>query len=134
VILSKGSVLLVDDEPLVLEMFESILSEQGYDVFVAPNPQTALSHLEKTFFDVLVCDVLLDELDGFDIMTIARKKQPSIAVVLITGAPSEADAEKAAGQGAGYLSKPIGFDLLISTIENSIASTKDQESKQRANL
>lgn len=133
-ILSKGRVLLVDDEPLVLEMFESILAEQGYDVFVAPNPQIALNHLEKTYFDVLVCDVLLEELDGFDIMTIARKKQPSIAVLLITGAPSEPDAEKAAAQGAAYLSKPIGFDLLISTIQNCIESAKGSGEKQTANL
>ena len=133
-ILSKGRVLLVDDEPLVLEMFESILTERGYDVFVAPNAQTALSHLEKSFFDVLVCDVLLEDLDGFDIMTIARKKHPGIATVLITGAPSEPDAEKAANQGAAYLSKPIGFDLLISTIQNCIESVRIEQGKQRANV
>ena len=129
-ILSKGRVLLVDDEPLVLEMFESILVEEGYDVFVAPNAKDALFHLEKTFFDVLVCDVMLEDFDGFDIMSIARKKNASIAAVLITGAPSELDAERAARENAGYLSKPIGFDLLISTIDNAVEASKSLKRAQ----
>ena len=120
--LSKGRVLLVDDEPLVLEMFESILSQEGYDVYVAPNAKEALFHLDKTLFDVLVCDVKLEDLDGFDIMSIARKKYPSIGVVLITGAPSAPDAETAAEQNAAYLSKPIGFDLLISSVEQAMTT------------
>lgn len=119
-ILNKGRVLLVDDEPLVLEMFESILTQDGYDVFVAPTSREALVHLEKVFFDVLVCDVMLEDLDGFDVLTIARRRQPDLAVVLITGAPSEVDAERAARENVAYLSKPIGFDLLLRTVRASL--------------
>lgn len=132
-ILSKGRVLLVDDEPLVLEMFESILSEEGYDVFVAASAKDALVHLDRTFFDILVCDVKLDDFDGFDIMSIARKKNANIAVVLITGAPSEPDSQRAKGMGADYLSKPIGFELLISTVGEAF-STSRQERARRAQL
>lgn len=125
--LSKGRVLLVDDEPLVLEMFESILSQEGYDVFVAPNAKDALYHLEKGFFDVLVCDVMLEDLDGFDIMAIARKKLPNIATVLITGAPSEPDSERAADEGAAYLSKPIGFDVLVRSVSAALDHSRGEK-------
>jgi DNA-binding response OmpR family regulator len=131
-ILNKGRVLLVDDEPLVLEMFESILSQEGYDVFVAPNAKEALFHLERTFFDVLVCDVMLEDLDGFDIMHISRKKHPEIAIVLITGAPTETDSERARLENASYLSKPIGFDLLVSSVEVALDANRNR--KKRAQM
>lgn len=130
--LSKGRVLLVDDEPLVLEMFESVLVQEGYDVYVAPNAKEALGNLDKTFFDVLVCDVRLEDLDGFDIMAIARKKYPGIGVVLITGAPSDSDAKSAEQQNAAYLSKPIGFDLLVSTVTDALSNSAD--SAKRAQM
>lgn len=129
-IIPKGRVLIVDDEPLVLEMFESILEEEGYDVFVAPSSREAINQIEKTFFDVLVCDVKLEELDGFDVMAIARKKNPGVAVMLITGAPAEEDSQRAQELGAVYLSKPIGFDLLVSTVENAFTSAKSERGRR----
>ena len=112
----KKRLLLVDDEPLVLEMFQSFLSQEGYWVTVASDAKDAIHALENSSFDVLVCDVLLRDLDGFDIMAIARKRLPSIGVVLITGAPSEDGAERAIAEGAQYLGKPIGFELLLQTV------------------
>jgi DNA-binding NtrC family response regulator len=117
--MDRGRVLLVDDEPLILEMFESVLRDEGYDVYVASNAKEALQQLDRTVFDVLVCDVRLEDLDGFDIMAIARKRFPAIGVVLITGAPSTSDAQIALEQSATYLSKPIGFDLLVEAVENA---------------
>ena len=112
----KGSILLVDDEPLVLEMFATFLDVAGYDVVVASNAMQALSCIERGYFEAIVCDVMLEDLDGFDILTIARKKNPSAAVVLITGSPSEVDSRRAAEQSAAYLSKPIGGDVLLDAI------------------
>ena len=129
--MNQGRVLLVDDEPLILEMFESVLREEGYDVYVAPNAKDALSLLDRTLFDVLVCDVRLEDLDGFDIMTIARKRYPGIGVVLITGAPSAADESVANEQNATYLSKPIGFDLLIESVHRAALGSAIIESDQK---
>lgn len=129
--MERGRILLVDDEPLILEMFESVLRDEGYDVYVAPNSQEALRQIDRTVFDILVCDVRLEDLDGFDIMTIARKRYPSIGVVLITGAPNTADAQVAVEQNATYLSKPIGFDLLVESVEKA-SQFHFAEEKKRA--
>jgi two-component system, NtrC family, response regulator HydG len=114
--LSKGRVLLVDDEPLVLEMLDAVLTEDGYDVFVAANSRQALEQIEKTVFNCLVCDVRLEDLNGFDILEIVKKKHESTKVVLITGAPNAQDEGVAKERGAVYLSKPISFDVLLKSV------------------
>ena len=114
----KGKVLLVDDEPLVLEMFEDALSKEGYDVAVAASAKEAVSQLDRCFFDVLICDVLLEGLDGFDVLQIARKKSENIGVILITGAPSESDNQRATDLKVEYLSKPIGLEQMVDCVEN----------------
>ena len=128
-ILNKASILLVDDEPLVLEMFESILTQDGFSVQVAPSARDALNLIENKYFDVLVCDVKLEEFDGFDIMEIARNKSSEIGVVLITGAPSEEDSLRAEKLNASYLSKPIGFDLLLSSVEVALERSRSSAGK-----
>ncbi len=116
----KGRVLLVDDEPLVLEIIDSALKKEGYEVVCAPNSKNALHHLEKTDFDGLVCDVRLENLDGFDVLAIARKKNPGIGAVLMTGAPTPEDAEQARALKVTYLSKPIGMGELIACIDRAV--------------
>jgi CheY-like chemotaxis protein len=117
-ILTRASILLVDDEPLVLEMFQTVLTEEGYDVSIANSAPEALSLLSKRFFDVLISDVLLEDMDGFEIQAMAKQMYPNIGVVLITGAPNPIDAQKAFIYGINYLSKPTGFEsLLLATAE-----------------
>lgn len=123
---SKGSLLLVDDEPIVLEMFKEFLEHAGYNVVTAAKASEALGFLERGNFDAFICDVTLDEFDGFDLLMIARKKIDGVGVVLITGAPYEPDSKTALSQNAVYLSKPIGADSLILAVEKSIELTKSE--------
>lgn len=123
-ILHKARILLVDDEPLVLEIIEAALRKEGYEVVCAPSSHLALKHLERADFDGLVCDVRLENLDGFDILNLARKKNPSIAAVLMTGAPCLEDERHAAELRVCYLAKPIGVSALTSAIEESLRSSK----------
>lgn len=123
---TQGKILLVDDEPLVLEMFEDVFVQRGYDVVVASSASDAVSHLDRGFFDVVVCDVMMEGLDGFDVLSIARRKNTAIGVILITGAPSQADAQRAERQHAVYLAKPVGLDLMIQTVESVMEKTRAQ--------
>lgn len=123
---TQGKILLVDDEPLVLEMFEDVFVQRGFDVVVASCAKDAISHLDRGFFDVIVCDVMMEGLDGFDVLSIAKRKNTAIGVILITGAPSQADAKRAASQNAVYLSKPVGLDLMIQTVEKVMSETLDE--------
>lgn len=123
-ILSRASILLVDDEPLVLEMFESVLSEEGYDVTLASSGRQATEILDRRSFDVLISDVLLDELDGFELQSYGKRKYPDMGVVLITGAPNPIDEQRAFIFGINYLSKPTGFEALLKATEQAIDISK----------
>ncbi len=124
--LSQPKLLLIDDEPLVLEMFETVLSSTGFDVTLASCSSEALSLLRQNEFEILVSDVFLEEFDGFDIHAAAKKLYPKISTILITGAPNPIDLERATALDIPYLSKPVGFDLLLRTINSCL--TKDKES------
>lgn len=101
-------------------MFRSFFETYGFDIQVSTSSEEALGLLEKNVFDAVICDVMLEELDGFDLLHIARKKHSQIGFVLITGSPAEKDRARAAMQNAGYLTKPVGFEELLHAVESSL--------------
>lgn len=109
----SARILLVDDEPLVLEMFESLLTNEGYSVSGAQSADEACSLIDHYAFDALICDVRLEGITGFEVAQIFKAEQPQSAVVLITGAPQEKDRIIASDLGYGYLAKPVRIDLLL---------------------
>lgn len=117
---SLGRVLIIDDEPLVLEIFEQTLITYGFDVCSAPTAREALSLLERHFFDVAVCDVMLEGLDGFELLDRAKRSNSNIEFVLITGAPSKRGFETALKKGAHYLTKPIDIHQLVETVSGCL--------------
>lgn len=131
----RGRILLVDDEPLVLEVLEGALGKEGYEVTTASDAQAALLLIERGAFDGIVCDVRLENLDGFDLLMIARKRNPTIAGVLITGAPTDFDAERANELAAAYLSKPIAlghlFMRLDELVRQSMALQNEEDEQER---
>jgi len=86
----RGSVLVVDDLPDVLDTVSGILSDAGYTVCAASDRSEALAEIAKRTFDVAVLDVRLDEpddenRDGLLLMHEIREKAPSVAVIILTG-------------------------------------------------
>ncbi|HMO19281.1 MAG TPA: response regulator [Oligoflexia bacterium] len=128
-ILSRASILLVDDEPLVLDMFSAVLADEGYDVTTARSAYEAINLLEQRSFDVLISDVLLEDMDGFEIQAIAKSKYPTMGVVLITGAPNPIDAQRACIFGINYLSKPTGFTALLRATEQALECSRPEKLK-----
>ena len=82
--LSTDTVLIVDDEPLVSDLCGRILKESGFRPVTCNHPRQALAALEQTTFDLLIVDLLLPEIGGFQLLEIARTRQPEIAVLIIT--------------------------------------------------
>ena len=122
-IISEPKLLLVDDEPLILDMFDVVLKSSGFDTYLANTAKEALELLNSNEFDVLVADVSLEDFDGFEIESIAKKLYPNISSVLITGAPNPIDSQRALSLGIPYLSKPVGIDVLVHT-QNDVISNK----------
>ena len=83
----KGTetILLVDDEQSLLELISQILRRKGYTVFCAESGKQALALLEKENIDLLFSDVIMPEMDGFQLAEIVQKKYPSLKIQLASG-------------------------------------------------
>ena len=78
-------VLLVDDQPIVLAGLLSILENNGFACRTATNGFDALRHLRKTLPDVIICDLAMPNMSGFELLSIIRRRFPQIAVIVISG-------------------------------------------------
>ncbi len=81
----KASILIVDDEPALLDLTCEILSQNGYQVHSAENARQALEILKKESIDLLLSDIIIPEMDGYELAAIVRKKYPGIKIQLASG-------------------------------------------------
>ena len=124
----KNQILLVDDEPLVLEMFEELLSIEGYKVVTASTAFDAMNRLRSESFDMLICDVRLEPFDGFEIMEKAQEGNPELPVILITGAPIDGDRERLQGRNTVYLVKPVQLPVMRDIVRELFRSDGSDDS------
>jgi two-component system NtrC family sensor kinase len=115
-------ILVVDDEPTLLNLLRLIFTQRGYEVETAPDGETALQKLETHTFDLIVCDVLMPDILGPELYQKAVEKFPQLVnrFIFITGNVVDMDTriflEKS---GLAWLSKPF----LPSDIEQVVAQT-----------
>jgi len=106
--MESTSVLVIDDEPGIALLCDRILSRAGYDVISETNPHTAIEDLQQKRFDLLLVDIRMPEVDGFDVISRAQMVQPDIAVLVMTGFGTVETAIRALRQGVdGLLLKPF---------------------------
>src|ERR1043165_1107315 len=102
------SVLVVDDEAGIAALCKRILSRAGYNVTSLTDPRVAIEHLQQNRVDLLVVDIRMPEVDGFDVISRAQMVQPDIAVLVMTGFGTVETAIRALRQGVdGLLLKPF---------------------------
>lgn len=118
-------VLIVDDEPEILEIIQDALEARGLRVKAAQTDREALELLEKEARDtaVLVTDINLGAgVTGFDIARKARELNPSLTVVYITGNPEPV--KRFGVEGAALIEKPFTPDELLETLEPLVEPLK----------
>ena len=105
--------LVVDDEALLCELFDDMLTEMGYDIEVAMSADEALETLRKTQFDVVLLDLMLGPVSGFTVLKKIRQMYHPPMVLVMTGYGSPDVAIEAMKQGAAdFIMKPVEPDLL----------------------
>ena len=101
-------IAIVDDEAVTLKQLRRILEKEGYQVSAFSNARRVLKSLEQTACDLVISDIKMPGMNGFDLMVNVRQKYPDIEFILITGQASIEDAVKATKEGAfHYLAKPF---------------------------
>ena len=131
---THGTLLLVDDDPLVLESMADWLRSQGYDVDTSDSVAHAKECFEKKHFDIALVDIRLGDQDGFDLLHHLREASPQTAVILITGYGTVESAVEAIRSGAfDFLTKPLMDRDLEEAIERAMdRHTADPVSPQES--
>src|SRR5438067_13771915 len=111
------TILIVDDEPRILDSVRMNLELEGYQVYEATNGQEALDEVRRRLPDLMVMDVMMPEMDGFEALRELRKFS-QVPVVLLTGKADERDAIHGLELGADdYIGKPFSPGVLVSRIK-----------------
>jgi ATP-dependent Lon protease len=124
---SRPTILVVDDEASVLFTYRMILEQQGYAATAASTWAQAIKYLEERDFDLLLCDLSLEEKHtGFEIFDYARQKSPNSKFVLITGYASHEAVGRAEREGVAVLFKPIDIEQFLGTISSLLRNHHGQ--------
>ena len=116
-----GSILLVDDEPEILELLQRQLEARDFTVFTAESGDAALEVLKSTSIDILVTDVRMPGMDGITLLEKAQSHHTSLQSVVITGHGDLDTALRAMRLGAyNFLLKPVGVSELEITLKNCL--------------
>ena len=83
---SKHSILVVDDEPSVRETLALLLTASGYDVVTAANGFSALLQLKRALPEVILSDLNMPQMSGFELLSVVRRRFPEILVIAMSGA------------------------------------------------
>src|SRR5438093_6500915 len=125
------SILIVDDEPSILNSLSSILEDEGYQVAVAKAGPEALKLISTDSPDVVLMDVWMPERDGLDTLNRAREQAPRLLVVMMSGHGSIETAVKAIKLGAyDYIEKPLSLENVTLRVRHAL----DQRRLEEENL
>jgi len=114
-------ILVVDDEPGMRELLNLMLKREGYEVSCAESGRKALSMLEKTDYNLLLCDIKIGDMSGLDVLRAAKKRNPNTVVIMISAYATAETAVEAMNDGAyDYVPKPFDNDELKETINKAL--------------
>jgi PAS domain S-box-containing protein len=118
--LGKGIIVLVEDEPAVAEVTRRILQAQGYTVHVAPSPSDALILVDEvSAFDLLITDVVMPDLNGYELAQRIKRDRPALKVLYASGYAEDRHGQSHEAQEAThFLAKPFSTDALLDKVRD----------------
>jgi DNA-binding NtrC family response regulator len=129
--MDKTNILVVDDEKDICRALNIILSKEGYAVTEAYNGEQAVDLLKKQTFDVIMTDIKMDKMDGFEVLRQAQSLAPDSSVIMMTAFASVGSAVEAMRKGAAdYITKPFINDEIRLTIKRIVESRELQMENQ----
>ena len=126
----KISILLVEDEENLHEALKMNLELEGYEVTSAFDGATALKILQGEYFDLLILDVMLPEVDGINVTETVRINNNDVPILILSAKSSSADRVLGLKKGADdYLTKPFNLEELLLRIQKLIDKNKKLQDK-----
>jgi DNA-binding response OmpR family regulator len=112
-------ILIVDDEPNIVVPLEFLMKREGYDVAVAVDGQAALDALERGAPDLVILDVMLPRMSGFEVCRKIRAdpRYGALRILMLTAKGRDSEVEKGLGLGAdAYVTKPFSTRDLVAKV------------------
>lgn len=119
-------ILIAEDEPSIVLSLQFLLGEAGYDVITASNGSDAVALAERHKPDLLVLDIMLPVVDGFQVCRTLRANPElrSMRILILTARGREHEVERGMALGANaYVTKPFGTRELMKTVEQLLGGT-----------
>lgn len=109
----KTKILVVDDDIEHAELVAEGISDKTYEIVVAANGVEGQNLIRKNEFDIIITDMVLHDVNGMDLLRMAKSAQPETQVILVTGYPSAETCAQALEEGAvDYIDKPVNIQIL----------------------
>jgi two-component system alkaline phosphatase synthesis response regulator PhoP len=126
----KASILLVEDEENLQEALKLNLELEGYEISLASDGAEAIRKVEEAYFDLLILDIMLPEIDGISVCETVRLKHTELPILMLSARSSSADRVLGLRKGADdYLTKPFNLEELLLRIDKLIRKNKQLQDK-----
>ena len=128
--MNEKLIYCVDDEENIRELYECALSGAGFSVKTFDGAKSLFSALNLTIPSLIMLDIMLDGMDGYDILAAikADKKTSSVPVIMVSAKGEEISKVKGLNLGADdYISKPFGVMELVARVSGSASWRSDRE-------
>lgn len=118
---TSAHLLVVDDDPVTIDLLNEVLSQEGYHVSTALSGEEAITKGTDNLFDIIITDVRMGEKDGMEVLRFFKKNAPDTTVIMITAFGSIETAIEAIREGAyDYISKPFKLDEIKFTVQRAL--------------
>jgi CheY-like chemotaxis protein len=125
----QPTILLIEDEARLRDNLQTLLQSEGYRITTAQNGTEGIKRLRQEAFDLVITDLVMPEVDGFQVLEYLKAYSPETVVVVMTAYVSAGSVIDALRKGAyDYLSKPFEFDLMKATIGRALEKAHLQKS------
>jgi DNA-binding NtrC family response regulator len=125
-------VLVVDDEPIVCASIRMVLEARGFRVATVPDSRSALEHPAADECRLVLCDLMLAESSGLDVLRALHSRRPMLPVVMVTGYATAESAVQATQAGAaGFLPKPFDETELVNLVRHALQPADAAREEER---
>jgi len=121
-------ILIVDDEPSIVVPIQFLMEQQGYSVLVAENGEDALDVIYKYKPDLILLDIMLPRIDGYEVCEIVRlnPEYRGIKIIFLTAKGREVEIAKGLSLGAdAYITKPFSNTELVAKVQELLNNTNE---------
>jgi DNA-binding NtrC family response regulator len=120
-------VLVIDDEPVVCDAVRRVLEANGLRVATANDAASGLAHPALAVCRLVLCDLMLPDRSGMEVLREVARRRPGVPVLLITGYATSEQAARAHAAGAEFLAKPFEAEELMDSVRRALMGRRGLE-------